>query len=166
MLNMQVRPASLLAKCQRVPFRPCSCAQLKRCRRRTVIARALAIQAPTTSGSVTISPRPELLRAIKSIYTNVSFSKHLCSWAYLPFASQEWGVNKIHVMQEYEESAFASNYSIEGPLFTCSSREELKRARSLLLTLADVSYVVQSLSSVEGNKLRARCSFCPWASSA
>ncbi len=69
----------------------------------------------------------------------------------------------VLLLQEYEESAFASNYSIEGPLFTCSSREELKRARSLLLTVADISYVVQSLSPVEGNKLRARCSSSLWA---
>ena len=54
------------------------------------------------------------------------------------------------------ESAFAPNYSIEGPLFNCSSREELKRARSLLLSIADISYVVRSMSFVEGNMLRAR----------
>ncbi len=83
MLCVQVRPASLLAKCQRVPFRPCSGVQLKLCGRRTVIARALAIQAPATPNSVTILSRPELLRAIKSIYTNVSFLVHPCSWAHL-----------------------------------------------------------------------------------
>ena len=83
---MQSRPISLLANCQRSRLRPCSGAQVKHCGRRTVIARALTLQAPVTLGNVTISSRPELLRAIKSIYTNVSSAGHRHSCAQI----SEW----------------------------------------------------------------------------
>ena len=78
---MQSRPISLLANCQRGRLRPCSGAHLKHCGRRTLIVRALTLQAPVTLGNVTTSPRPELLRAIKSIYTHVSTAGHLFSYA-------------------------------------------------------------------------------------
>ena len=76
MFCMQTRPVSLLAKCQRTPFRLCSAAQLKHCGRRIHITRALTLQTPVASGGVTSQPRPELLRAIKSVYAHVSSDVH------------------------------------------------------------------------------------------
>lgn len=76
MFCMQTRPVSVLAKSQRAPLRSCSAAQLKHSGRRIHTTRAVTLQAPVTSGGVTSLPQPELLRAIKSIYTHVSSVVH------------------------------------------------------------------------------------------
>ena len=57
--------------------------------------------------------------------------------------------------QDYLEDSFSSTYEVDGPLFRASSREEVKRARSLLLTLADTTYTVHSLSD-DGDGIKTR----------
>ena len=57
--------------------------------------------------------------------------------------------------QDYLEDSFSSTYEVDGPLFRASSREEVKRARSLLLTLADTTYTVHSLSD-DGDVIKTR----------
>ena len=63
--------------------------------------------------------------------------------------------------QDYLEESFSSTYEVDGPLFRASSREEVKRARSLLLTLADTTYTVHSLSD-DGDVIKTRQSPLLW----
>ena len=95
MFCVQPHSAPSLASYQRGPSWPFFGAPLKRCPRRTITARALAIQAPVTSGSPTAAHKSVLLRAINSIYTQVS--------SFLPLVSRS--SDRGHLKRPCKESA-------------------------------------------------------------
>ena len=59
-------------------------------------------------------------------------------------------------MQNYLEDAFSSMYTVDSPLFRCTSREDFKRGRARLLAIADIKYTLHSLSDKKDDVIRAR----------